>query len=153
MEEFRKIPGYEHRYKVTDLGKVYDFKRNRYVTQSMRKNGTYLVSLEKKKFYTPQLVAMAFLHHKPENGRVKFKTKSKSPELKNICVHYYKKLFELRFDKYYNVEYLFRNKKWNVAIKQSNNKLYYLGSFDNKVEAAYELEKNGAYPLQMNYYD
>ena len=79
MEEWRDVPEYEGRYKVSNTGKVKSLdrmvafgpqKRNvngKIINQYTKKNGYKVVFLSRKMFYTHQVVAMAFLDHKP-NG-------------------------------------------------------------------------------------
>ena len=72
MEEWRDIKGYEGYYQVSNLGRVKSFYRNTETIKKLSdwKGGLYLVvSLYKDKihktFNVHQLVAEAFLNHKP----------------------------------------------------------------------------------------
>lgn len=73
MEEiFKDIPGYEGLYQVSNLGRVKSlYQRKEKILSPRPCKGYYLVALcfnnKRKDIYIHQLVAMAFLGHKP-NG-------------------------------------------------------------------------------------
>ena len=74
MEEtWKSIPSYEGLYQVSSLGNVKSLKfgKERILTNTIRSDGYSVAGLSKngieKKIKTHQLVAMAFLEHKP-NG-------------------------------------------------------------------------------------
>jgi hypothetical protein len=75
MEKFKGIPNYKGLYQVSNLGRVKSLKRknvrmNRFLKPSLHK-GYFKVTLcengQQKAFDIHQLVAMAFLNHKPNN--------------------------------------------------------------------------------------
>jgi hypothetical protein len=75
MEKFKDIPNYKGLYQVSNLGRVKSLKRknvrmNRLLKPSLRK-GYFKVTLckngQQKAFDIHQLVAIAFLNHKPNN--------------------------------------------------------------------------------------
>lgn len=76
MEIWKDIPGYHGKYQVSNEGRVrslpqYNLRTTRILKPGKSKNGYYRVSLssaaKRKSFLVHQLVAMAFLNHKP-NG-------------------------------------------------------------------------------------
>jgi len=73
-EIWKDIPGYEGLYQVSDQGRVKSFKSNKetILKQLKQKSGYLRVTLcdkysNKKYIRTHQLIAMAFLNHKPDN--------------------------------------------------------------------------------------
>lgn len=72
LERWRKVPGYEGIYDISSFGRAYSLIRKKIIKLSLEKNGYFRIGLSKKnnKRTTKrihQLVAMAFLNHKP-NG-------------------------------------------------------------------------------------
>jgi hypothetical protein len=70
FEEFRDIEGYEGLYRISNQGKVYSVKRDKFLKPQKKKNGYLHVNLsknEKQKFYyVHRLVASAFIPN-PQN--------------------------------------------------------------------------------------
>tara|TARA_R110000824_G_scaffold189532_1_gene370965 strand:- start:286 stop:759 length:474 start_codon:yes stop_codon:yes gene_type:complete len=71
MEIFKEIKGYEDSYKVSNFGRVKSSKRKgRFLKGSVTPQGYLIVALSKKGVVTRktihQLVAIAFLDHKPD---------------------------------------------------------------------------------------
>jgi hypothetical protein len=67
-EIYKWIPGYEDNYKVSNLGNIKSYKRKKeaLLNPSTYNNGYKVVSLEGKRYLVHQLVAIAFLGHKPD---------------------------------------------------------------------------------------
>ena len=72
MEIWKAIPGYEGEYEVSNLGKVRSLKwgKVKELKRVIHNSGYFMVNIYKigkrKYFLVHQLVAMAFLNHKPE---------------------------------------------------------------------------------------
>lgn len=76
-EIFKDIPGYENEYQVSNLGRVKSLKcgKEKILKQVKDKTrGYYFVGLsingKCKPYLTHQLVAMAFLNHKPDKSKI-----------------------------------------------------------------------------------
>ena len=72
--EFKQIPGYSS-YRINRLGKVWSDIRNKFMKMNKRKNGYLQISLvndEGNRTATTihQLLAMAFLNHKPDGHKI-----------------------------------------------------------------------------------
>ena len=137
MEEiFKDVPGYEGIYQVSDLGNIKSLSReiingkstyiskNKILKSGFDKDGYCLVVLYKdKKRKTKrihQLVAMAFLGHKP-NG------------VENIVDHIDNK--KNSTSKYIGVSWDKKSNKWQSCIS-IKTKTIFLGYFINELEAS-----------------
>ena len=70
QEIWKDIPGYEGLYQVSNFGRVKSFKNKteKILKLSICSHGYYVITIRTyKKIRVHQLVAMAFLNHKP-NG-------------------------------------------------------------------------------------
>ena len=71
MEIWKDIPSYEGRYQASSLGRIRSLRRDCIMAQQKHNAGYLSVALHKgshkKTFLVHQLIAMAFLNHKP-NG-------------------------------------------------------------------------------------
>lgn len=144
-EIYKKIDGYEN-YEVSNFGNVKSLNYKKTGKERLLKKtigGTgwyYYVSLSKngklKIFTVHQLVAMAFLNHKPNGYSVVINHIDNNP-LNNHVDN-----LELVSQRYNTsshktdpgLRYNEKKEKWTVNIR-INNKNMYLGSFDNKNNA------------------
>ena len=140
MEEWKSIPGYEELYQVSSFGSVRSLCQNifgkkvfklRLLKSPISGSGYMLVGLYKNKsrknFLVHQLVAMAFLNHKP-NGKVDLiDHKDNNPlnnKLDNLQVTTSRvnntKDRKNKTSKYIGVslkkDRLYTNKKWEASI-------------------------------------
>lgn len=158
MENWKDIQGYEGHYQVSDLGRVKSLKRwvnnkvnggyfleeklanqsigNRYLEVSLSKDG------KTKTFRVHQLVAMAFLNHKPCGYKLVVDHKDNNPlnnKLSNIQVvsarENTSKDRSGYSSKYVGVNFDLKNNKWRAAIF-IDKKVKYLGLFDNEERAS-----------------
>jgi len=150
IEVWRDIPEYEGRYKVSNLGNVKSLnynktKKSKIMTKGLNSNGRYRVGLSKNGKHSgnckiSQLVAMAFLNHKPCGLKlvVDHKDNDKlNDRLYNLQVitnrQNTSKDKRGGTSKYTGV--YMDKKKWRAAIR-INGKIKYLGLFTDEKEAA-----------------
>lgn len=97
MEEiFKDIEGYEGFYQISNFGRVYSIKRNRFLNPSKDKDGYLQIGLSKdgkeKKYKIHRLVALAFLlnpHNLPQvNHKDENKTNNKVDNLEFCTAKY-----------------------------------------------------------------
>ena len=64
-ENFKAIKGFEGRYWISDLGKVFDCEKKRFLSQYLRGSASkyYSVSLNGKGHYVHRLIAEAFIEN------------------------------------------------------------------------------------------
>jgi hypothetical protein len=163
MEEevWKDIEGFEGRYQVSNLGRVKSLSRvivkknNRNVVTSeiilkagVTKNGYFLVNIsiygKCKSFLVHRLVAVAFLDHIPNGMKTvidhinynKLDNRAINLQLVSNRENLSKDRFRQGYSsKHVGVNWSKANKKWRAAI-QINNKSYYLGYFDNELDAS-----------------
>jgi hypothetical protein len=159
MEEiFKDIPNYEGLYQVSNLGNVKSLPKNvkmpngglriqkeKILKYDIDKNGYFIVSLYKncksKKIKVHQLVAMAFLNHKP-NGMtivVDHKNNDRSNNrLENLQLlsnrENCSKDKKNSYSQYVGVVYNKRDCNWRYQI-HIKGKTKFLGYFSNELEA------------------
>lgn len=147
MDVFKEIPDYNGDYQISNLGEVKSFKNNKELILSPCINtfGYKVVHLCKegkpKTFKIHQLVAMAFLNHKPcgynkvinhidfnklnnNVDNIEITTQRKNSNKKHIK----------SLSKYVGVVYAKHAKKWKAQI-MINKKVKYLGYFNNEYDA------------------
>jgi hypothetical protein len=147
MEIWKEIPGYEDLYEVSNLGNVNGLKRNKLKEQSINTWGYKIVTLSKncktKTLRVHQLVAMAFLNHKP-NGTQKIvvdhindiKTDNRVENLHLVTQRFNSKKTQGKYSSQYKgVHWSGRDKRWLSQI-QINGKLKYLGLFNCELAAS-----------------
>lgn len=147
QEVWKDIDGYEGLYQVSDLGRVKSFHFNR---ETILKNGTsreYLnVTLQiggrKKTFSVHQLVAMAFLGHKPDGTQNlvidhvndnKLDNRLKNLQVVTSRFNVCKKKGDFT-SKYKGVCWHKATQKWRAKISVKYQ-CYWLGLFDTEEEA------------------
>lgn len=155
IEEFRDIPGYEGIYQVSDLGRVKSLKRKGNLNEKIL-NGTinsigYLQVSLGKQFKIHQLVAMAFLGHKP-NGNMKIiinhkneiKTDNNVENLELCSVRYNNIYSRKNSTGYTGVSKNCKKYKASIIIDGKNK---YLGNFKTPEDAsqAYQNAYQNAY--------
>jgi hypothetical protein len=145
-EIWKDIPGYFGKYKVSNLGGVRSLgARVRILKTSRTKDGYLRVGLSKngnaRRFKVHQLVAMAFLNHKPKGNKlvVNHKNFVKSDNrLENLEVvtnrENCNKKHLYSTSKYTGVYWDKRRKIWRAEITIKGKKLY-LGSFEDDYNA------------------
>jgi hypothetical protein len=153
QEIFRDIKDYEGHYQISNLGAVKSLKRNseRVISPSIDKTkGYYRVCLYKnnkrKSFYIHQLVAIAFLEHKP-NGNSSVvdhinndKTNNELDNLQIVSSRKNSSKDQWRrspTSRYTGVYWSPAKNKWESSIF-SNRASYHLGCFNNESIAGQE---------------
>ena len=155
MEIYKDIPNYEGLYQVSDLGNVKSFvwknKGNRILKAGIRKNGYKYVVLHKsgkaKTMTIHQLVAIAFLNHKPCGYKLVINHKDFNPS--NNCVsnleivtnreNSNKKHIKSSSD-YVGVCRDITHNKWKACIT-FNGKLEHLGNYKKEYDAHLAYQK------------
>jgi len=156
QEVFKPIPGYEGIYEVSNLGNVksYHIYKDGKLLRNRINRGYYRVNLYRDKLITRrvhQLVAEAFLNHKPNGYKLIVDHIDNNPLNNNVdnlqiitARENTTKDRKLKTSKYTGVCWLKRERKWRASI-YFNGKTISLGRFKNeKVASAvyqYELEK------------
>lgn len=157
MEEIWKdIPGYEGLYQVSSLGNVKGVKRTIYTIRGIRrdyqekdmkqficKRGYHRVDLCKEGsteyFHVHQLVAMAFLNHKRDNGlTVNHKNFNKSCNIPNnleIVTKEYNSSYQKRKNSSSYMGVSKHWKKWKATISINGTSVN-LGLYNSEIEAA-----------------
>jgi hypothetical protein len=165
MEIWKDIPNFENYYQVSNLGRVKSLSRivyNRGLTPFIKKEKiltnrvkdnlylfiTFSVNGKKKNFYIHQLVAMAFLGHKPDRFNLVINHKNHNVtdnsvwnlEIVTNRENSSKRQFKYS-SQYAGVCFCNNSKKFKAGIK-INNKLKHLGYFVNETDAhnAYQNE-------------
>jgi len=157
IEIWTYIDGYEGLYEVSNLGRIKSLRfGGKIMTPSPNKRGYMSVTLRKNgKSYVKsvhQLVAIAFLNHKPCGHKIvvdHIDNKKSNNRLDNLQLisqrHNTHKDIKVGASKYIGVSRRSDDKKWVAAIYYGNKKVH-LGSFDTEEDAyqAYlnELNKN-----------
>ena len=155
-EIWKDIPNYEGYYQVSNLGRVNSLKNNKtkkdkLLKMRIGKDGYFSVLLSKervqKRYTVHQLVAMAFLNHKP-NGFEKVVNHKNFDKLDNRlenleivsnrenCNHKHIK----SSSSYTGVHWNSRKNKWTSTI-YINNKKIFLGLFTDEIKASELYEK------------
>ena len=158
-EIFKDIPNYEGMYQVSNLGNVKSLPRyrktgtisNGYITKekilkkTIFSNGYIIVTLsncgKKEKKSVHQLVAIAFLGHKPNGFKLvvdhinNIKTDNRLENLQIITNRENSSKKQKGTSKYTGVYFSFKNKKWVSAI-YLNGKTIFLGQFLAEKEAS-----------------
>lgn len=148
MEEFRDISGYDGMYQVSNLGRVKSFMRGKeYIFKGgINSRGYKHVSLTKnggtKTKKVHQLVAMAFLNHKPCGMELVVdhinddKLDNRLDNLQIVTSRFNICKTQGRYtSKYKGVSYKKSMGKFQAYINV-NNKIIHLGTFTNEKEAS-----------------
>jgi len=147
MEEiFKPIPDFPD-YEVSNKGNVRSFKtgKGHLLSKAISNKGYPVVSLCRngiqKLNLVHQLVAMAFLGHKPNGHRLVInhinfkKTDNRVGNLEVVTLRENSNMKHLESSsKYVGVSWNSRDKKWRSQI-YINKEAIYLGSFDNELDA------------------
>lgn len=145
MEEWKDIPGYEGYYQVSNLGRVKSKHKNwqekkPFITRGYYYHSFYLKGVQKK-YKLSQLVAMAFLNHKPCGMKSIVDHINNNPlddRLENLqiinCRLNVSKDRKNKTSKYTGVYFCKHKKQWRSDIR-INNKSKYLGTFETEEEA------------------
>ena len=153
IEEFKDVVGYEGHYQISNLGNVKSLKRNgeRIMNPSIDKTKGYLrINLfkesKRKSIYIHQLVAIAFLGHKPNGNKLVVdhidnnKTNNKLENLQVISSRENSSKDQWRYNPssyFVGVSYSSGKKKWESSI-YVNGISFYLGCFKNESNAGQE---------------
>ena len=155
MEEiWKNIPNYENIYQVSNLGRVKSldkyvnyidgrirFYKSKILKQHIGNSGYLFVGFDGKSFKISQLVAMAFLNHKPcgmkkvvhhiDNNKMNNKLSNLEiiSQRENSYTHY------IGTSKYTGVSWDKERNKWKSNIR-INNKTKFLGRFNTEIEAS-----------------
>lgn len=142
MEIWKNIEGFEG-YQISNLGRVKSFKRTKERILKGSITGGYIqVEIDKKLKSIHQLVAIAFLNHKPCGHKLvvnhidhnKLNNKVENLEIVNQRENANRKHLKST-SKYTGVYWNKRAKKWHSQII-INKKVVYLGLFESEKEAA-----------------
>jgi len=153
-EIWKDIPGYENIYQASDLGRIKSLGRTidnnrgsltrlkeRILKPGKIKGGYTIVILSGKGIAVHQLVAMAFLNHKPCGFKLvvdHINNTTCDNRLENLQILSHRsninKSKSLGKSKYRGVCWSIKNKKWRARI-QVNGKNLFLGLFDCEIEA------------------
>ena len=144
MTEWKEIPNYEGYYQVSSCGRVKSI--NKELSVFIDNTGYYAVNLKRKRFRVHQLMAMAFLNHKPcrlnlvvdhiDNNQLnnnlsnlqiitqrENSSKDKNSSSKYIGVHWYKQKNRWRATAYHNGKYVYLGlHKTEISAKQAYDK-------------------------------
>lgn len=150
MEEIWKdIPDYEGLYNVSNYGKVRSFKygKEKILKGSLSKRGyiQYTLSCKENKknrvYLAHQLVAMAFLGHKPNGFKLVIdhindnKLDNRKENLQIVTQRFNSCKTQGKYSSQYKgVSWHRQNNKWR-ADAFINNKSKYLGSYENEYDA------------------
>ena len=141
MEEWREVPGYEDLYEVSSLGRVKSLSNNGDKKEKIRVlrldiHGYLSINLSNKKikrYKVHQLVAMAFLGHKPNGCKLvidhinDIKTDNRLENLQIVTIRYNSYKTQDKYaSKYKGVSFNKNKKRW-VARIQIDGKSKYLG--------------------------
>lgn len=156
-EIWKDIPNYEGHYKVSNKGRVKSLKRlvrhsgwgfitfkSKILKQSLKKGYPSIIlhldgnSLTRQ---THQLVAMAFLNHKPCGLKIvvdhinNISTDNRVENLQLISVRKNSSKDRIGVSKYTGVIWVKKLKKWGASI-HFNGKRIHLGNFNNEIKAS-----------------
>jgi hypothetical protein len=153
MEIWKDIPNYEEYYQVSNLGRLKSFKMNKetILKGGISKSGYHkfvLILNKKKKYYsTHQLVAMAFLNHKPCGFKLVVNHKNFNKldnSLENLEVISHRENTNRKHikseSKYVGVQRISNTNKYKAVIS-INGKDKVLGQFYDEKEASEYYEK------------
>ena len=158
QEEFRDVEGYEGLYQVSNLGKVKALERlvnnhrckylvkEKILKDVIHASGYFNVILYKNKkiknFRVHQLVAMAFLGHKPNRHHLVVDHIDNNPlnnKVENLQIVTNRENSNRKHlkstSKYVGVHWNKEDKKWKSGI-MINGKLKHLGYFTDELEAS-----------------
>jgi hypothetical protein len=152
-EQYKDIPEYEGHYQISNLGNIKSLKRNgeRIMNPCIDKTKGYLrVNLfkesKRKSLYVHQLVAIAFLGHKPNGNKLVVdhmdndKTNNRLDNLQVISSRENSSKDQWRHNPssyFVGVSYSSGKKKWESSISV-NGISFYLGCFKNESNAGQE---------------
>jgi hypothetical protein len=147
MEVWKNIEGYED-YQVSNLGRVKSLKRNKEIilNAGLRQNNYLLVILHKnnkrKTFNVHQLVAIAFLNHKPSGYKLVInhinhnKLDNRVENLEIVTARVNSNLKHIKSSSIYTgVSWQKKSNKWISQIR-IDGKLKYLGLFKCEIKAS-----------------
>jgi hypothetical protein len=146
MEIFKDIPDYEGIYQVSNLGNVKSLKngKEKILWKNKKVSGYYCVGLSKnntrKFFKTHQLVAIAFLGHKPDGHKLVVdhidndRLNNRLDNLQLISQRKNTSKDRKGTSKYTGVYWHKNRNKWRAEIKISGKRKY-LGLFETEYHA------------------
>lgn len=147
QEIFKDIPNYKGLYQVSNLGRVkrlYKFAKERILSPSIDSDGYYVLSLSKqgvvKSNKTHQLVAIAFLNHKPCGmekviNHINFdKLDNRIENLEIVTARENSNKKHLKSTSKYVGVSLHKQGKWIASIGVNGHSKY-IGLFDTEKEA------------------
>lgn len=136
MENFRCVKGFEGRYWISDLGRVFDCEDKRFLKQFLRGSGSryYSVFINKKAYYIHRLIAQAFIENSLNKECVDHIDGDRlNNNLDNLrWVTRSENSHNQRRAKGYSFDKI--AKKWKAVIT-FNNKKKHIGYYDTKAEA------------------
>ena len=146
IEEWRKVEGFEI-YEVSNLGRIKSFHYNRetFLTLSKNTNGYLNVGLyhnrKRKQLMVHQVVAIAFLNHKPCGTLLvvdhinDVKTDNRVDNLQVVTSRFNNYKTQLKYSsKYKGVHFRKDNNKWRSVIRIGKIRIN-LGCFNTEEEA------------------
>lgn len=152
MEIFKKIEGYED-YQVSNLGNIksFNFGKEKILKPQLHIKGYYQILFYKNKkakmFKIHQLVAIAFLNHKPSgmdlvvNHKDFNKLNNNVENLEIVTQRENTNLKHLKSSsKYTGVSWFKRDNKWQASI-HINGKSKHLGLFTSELDASEAYQK------------
>ena len=152
MEHWKDIEGFEGLYKVSNLGRVKSFrnKNARILKPSLTGSGYYFVILygaEKRNKMIHQLVAMAFLNHKPCGLKMTVNHIDSNKLNNNLCnlevvtqrENCHKRISKVT-SKYIGVCFHKSSQRWNARVR-INGPQKDLGYFKTEEEASEAYQK------------
>lgn len=153
LEIWSEIPNYDGIYKVSNYGNVVCTRKTklRFLSKRISNAGYFRVTLHlngnRRTYFIHQLVAMAFLNHKPDgnifviNHKDFDKTNNHVDNLEIVTNRENSNRKHLKSSsKYVGVDYHKKSRKFRARIVY-NKKLVHLGFFDDEVEASIAYEK------------
>ena len=143
-EIWKDVPNYDGLYQVSNLGRVRRIDNKKLLKVSFRKKGYSVCVLfsnkRAKTFYIHQLVAMAFLEHKPCGMKLvvdhinNIKTDNRLENLQIITNRQNLSKDKVGTSKFTGVSWNNHAKKWLSQIR-INKKSINLGYFDKEIDA------------------
>lgn len=152
QEIFKEIPNYDGIYEISNYGNVVCFRKSkkRFLSKRVGNGGYYRVTLHyqgnRKTYFIHQLVAMAFLDHKPDGNLLVVNHKDFN-KLNNFIDNIEvvtnrensNKKHLVSSSKYVGVDFHKKSNKFRARIVYKN-KLIHLGFFVNEVDASIAYE-------------
>jgi len=149
MEIYKTVKGFNN-YQISNLGRVWSVKNKKQLKLSLHSSGYYCVNLyidgKRQLNKIHQLVAIAFLNHKPCGYKIVVDHIDNNPlnnrvdNLQLVTPRENSSKDRKGSSKYTDVNWHKNRNKWQANI-QVNGNLKYLGVFNNELEAHKEYQK------------